>query len=68
MSICLLPVFVFITESSLGVFTVEDVVEGVGFGWFQFAITMFAGATWVRRSCDSHKFLYAVRTQTISMN
>ena len=37
----------FITETSLGVYTVEDVVEGIGFGWFQCAITIFAGATWV---------------------
>ena len=37
----------FTTETSLGVYTVEDVVEGIGFGWFQFAITIFAGATWV---------------------
>jgi len=44
----------FTIEASLGVYTVEDVVEGIGFGWFQFAVTMFAGATWVRRGyiCD----------------
>ena len=32
---------------SLGVYTVEDVVDKLGFGLFQFGVIMFAGATWV---------------------
>lgn len=30
------------------VYTVEDVVDKLGFGLFQLGVTMFAGAIWVR--------------------
>ena len=30
------------------VFTVEDVVEKMGFGWYQLGITLFSGSLWVR--------------------
>ena len=36
-----------VRTGSLGVYTVEEVVDKLGFGWFQFGVTMFAGATWV---------------------
>ena len=29
------------------VFTVEDVVERMGFGWYQLGITLFSGSLWV---------------------
>ena len=32
---------------ALGVYTVEDVVDNLDFGLFQFGVIMFAGATWV---------------------
>jgi len=48
----------FSSGTSLGVYTVEEVVEGIGFGWFQFAITMFAGATWVRKLLDLHCLIF----------
>ena len=29
------------------VYTVEDVVEKMGFGWYQLGITLFSGSLWV---------------------
>ena len=31
------------------VYTVEDVVERMGFGWYQLGITLFSGSLWVSR-------------------
>ena len=34
----------------LGVYTVEDAVEAIGFGSFQIVVTIFAGMIWVSQS------------------
>ena len=31
------------------VYTVEDMVERMGFGWYQLAITLFSGSLWVSK-------------------
>ena len=35
----------------LGVYTVEDVVDSLGFGLFQFGV-MFAGTTYIGMTCN----------------
>ena len=34
------------------VYTVEDVVEKMGFGWYQLGITLFSGSLWVSKFTD----------------
>ena len=33
-------------------YTVEDVVEQLGFGWYQLGITLFSGSLWVSVMCN----------------
>ena len=39
------------------VYTVEDMVERMGFGWYQLAITLFSGSLWVSKCIVHGKIL-----------
>jgi len=36
-----------VSRDTTNFFTVEDVVEKLGFGWYQLGITLFSGSLWV---------------------